>query len=153
MCLPCFVFVFVLFSINDMAPPSRKEAGFQRWSVTAVGLYLGWGPLQGDIIYSLIKYLLWDLCSVQSLSRIRLFATPWTAAHQASLSITNSQSPPKPTYYVGDAIQPSHPVSSPSPALNLSQHRSFQMSQLFASGGQSIGSFSFSCIIPMNIQD
>ena len=34
--------------------------------------------------------------SVQSLSHIRLFATPWTAAHQSSLSITKSQSPPKP---------------------------------------------------------
>ena len=34
--------------------------------------------------------------SVQLLSRVWLFATPWTAAHQASLSITNSQSPPKP---------------------------------------------------------
>ena len=34
--------------------------------------------------------------SVQSLSHIRLFATPWTAAHQAFLSITNSWSPPKP---------------------------------------------------------
>ena len=34
--------------------------------------------------------------SVQSLSHVQLFATPWTAAHQASLSITNSQSPPKP---------------------------------------------------------
>ena len=34
--------------------------------------------------------------SVQLLSRVRLFATPWTAARQASLSITNSQSPPKP---------------------------------------------------------
>ena len=34
--------------------------------------------------------------SVQSLSRVRLFASPWTATHQASLSITNSQSPPKP---------------------------------------------------------
>ena len=33
--------------------------------------------------------------SVQLLSRVWLFATPWTAAHQASLSITNSQSPPK----------------------------------------------------------
>ena len=32
--------------------------------------------------------------SVQSLSRVRLFATPWTAARQAFLSITNSQSPP-----------------------------------------------------------
>ena len=34
--------------------------------------------------------------SVQSLSRVRLFATPWTAARQVSLSITNFQSPPKP---------------------------------------------------------
>ena len=34
--------------------------------------------------------------SVQSLSCVWLFVTPWTAAHQASLSITNSQSPPKP---------------------------------------------------------
>ena len=36
------------------------------------------------------------LSSVQSLSCVRLFAIPWTAAHQASLSITNSRSPPKP---------------------------------------------------------
>ena len=34
--------------------------------------------------------------SVQSLSCVQLFVTPWTAARQASLSITNSQSPPKP---------------------------------------------------------
>ena len=34
--------------------------------------------------------------SVQSLSCVLLFATPWTAARQASLSITNSRSPPKP---------------------------------------------------------
>ena len=36
------------------------------------------------------------ISSVSSLSRVRLFATPWTAACQASLSITNSRSPPKP---------------------------------------------------------
>ena len=35
-------------------------------------------------------------CSVQSLTRVRLFASPWTATLQASLSITNSWSPPKP---------------------------------------------------------
>ena len=34
--------------------------------------------------------------SVQLLSHVQLFASPWTAAHQASLSITNSRSPPKP---------------------------------------------------------
>ena len=37
----------------------------------------------------------WVIRSDQSLSRVRLFATPCTAARQASLSITNSQSPPK----------------------------------------------------------
>ena len=41
---------------------------------------------------------------------------------------------------VGDAIQPSHPLSSPSPpAPNPSQHQSFPMTQLFAWGGQSTG--------------
>ena len=40
--------------------------------------------------------LTWSHTSVQSLSHVRLFATPWTAARQASLSITSSQSPPKP---------------------------------------------------------
>ena len=39
-----------------------------------------------------LRSLLTDLSSVQSLSRVRLFATPWTAARQASLSITNSRS-------------------------------------------------------------
>ena len=44
-------------------------------------------------------------------------------------------------HFVDDAIQPSHPLlSSPPPALNLSQHQgSFQMSQLSTSGAQSIG--------------
>ena len=43
-------------------------------------------------------------------------------------------------HWVSDAIQPSHPLSSPSLlALNLSQHQGLFMSQLFTSGGQSIG--------------
>ena len=40
--------------------------------------------------------LLVQSSSVQSLSRVQLFVAPWTAARQASLSITNSRSPPKP---------------------------------------------------------
>ena len=43
----------------------------------------------------LISWCLWLFSSVQSLSRVRLFATPWTAARQASLSIANSWSLPK----------------------------------------------------------
>ena len=44
--------------------------------------------------------------SVQSLSRVRLFVTPWTAARQASLSITNSRSPPKPMSI--ESVKPSN---------------------------------------------
>ena len=61
--------------------------------------------------------------SVQSLIHIQLFATPWTAALQASLSITNSQGLLKlmSTESV-IAIQPSHPLLPPSPpAFSLSQ--------------------------------
>ena len=62
--------------------------------------------------------------SVQSLSRICLFATPWTTARQASLSITNSLFTQNHVHQVGDAIQPSHPLLSSSPPdLNLSQHQ------------------------------
>ena len=49
----------------------------------------------GKLLYKLCWCLLYNSAnqpSVQSVSRVRLFATPWTAAHQASLSITNSQS-------------------------------------------------------------
>ena len=62
--------------------------------------------------------------SVQSLSRVRLFATPWSAARQASLSITNSWSSPK--LISIESVMPSNHLilSSPSsPALNLSQHQ------------------------------
>ena len=53
-----------------------------------------------------------------------LFATPWTAARQASLSITNCRLARTQVDRVGDAIQPSHPLLSPSPpAFNLSQHQ------------------------------
>ena len=59
--------------------------------------------------------------SVQSLSHNWLFVTPWTAAGQASLSITNSQNYSNLCPLVSDAIQPSHPLSSPSPpTINLS---------------------------------
>ena len=52
---------------------------------------------------------------------------------------------------VSDAIQPSHPRSSPSPpAPNHSQH---PVSQLFASGGQSIGVSALASVLPMNTQD
>ena len=54
-------------------------------------------------------------------------------------------------HWVGDAVQPSHPLSTSPPAFDLSQQRSFLMNQFFASGGQSIGASA--SVLPMNIQD
>ena len=58
-------------------------------------------------------------------------------------------------HWVGDAIQPSHPLSSPSPpALNLFKYQGlFQISQLVTSGSQSIGASASASVRPMNIQD
>ena len=55
--------------------------------------------------------------SVQSLSLVQLFVTPWTAAQQASLSITNSQSPPKPMSI--ESVMPSNHLILCHPLLLL----------------------------------
>ena len=62
--------------------------------------------------------------SVQLLSHIQLFVTPWTAAHQASLSITNSQSFLK-LISIALVMPSNHLIlSSPSPpTFSLSQHQ------------------------------
>ena len=89
-----------------------------------------------------------------ALSRVQLFETPWTAARQASLSITNSQSLLKLMFVVW-----CHPIISFSvvPFSSLLQSfpasGSFQMSQFFTSDGQSIGVSASASVLPMNIQD
>ena len=94
-------------------------------------------------------------CSVLSLSHVRLFVTPWTAERQASLSITNSWGLPK-LMSIG-SVMPSNHLILCLPLLLLPSifptSRSFQMSQLFTSGGQNIGVFSFNNQFPMNSQD
>ena len=69
-------------------------------------------------------FLLYQFGSVQSLSCVQLFATPWTAAHQASLSITNSRSL---LMSIKPVMPSNHPILlCPSPsAFNLSQHQGF----------------------------
>ena len=67
------------------------------------------------------------ISSAQLLSPVWLFATPWTAAHQASLVhhqlLEFIQTH---VHWVSDSIQPSHPLSSPyPPAFSLSQHQIF----------------------------
>ena len=89
------------------------------------------------------------------LSCVRLFATPWIAACQASLSITNSQSSPRLTSI--ESVMPSSHLILCHPLLLLPQSlpasESFSMSQLFAWGGQSIGASALASVLPMNIQD
>ena len=108
----------------------------------------------------MVKGALWTLAllqhsSVQSLSRVWLFVTPWTAAHQASC--------PSPTPGAWSNSCPSswwcHPTISSS-VVPFSSHLqsfkasgSFQMSQFFTSGGQSIGVSASASVLPVNIQD
>ena len=85
--------------------------------------------------------------SVQLLSRVWLFATPWTAARQASLShqqlLDSTQTH---VQWVGVIPFSSCPQSLPAT-------ESFPMSQLFAWGVQSIGVSALVSVLPMNTQD
>ena len=93
--------------------------------------------------------------SVQLLSHVRHFATPRTAVHQSSLSITIYLPELALThvYWINNAIQSSHSLSSPSPsALNLFQHQCLFQSQLFTLGGQSTGASASASVLPMNTQ-
>ena len=91
--------------------------------------------------------------SVPSLSHVRFFATPWTAACQASLSFTISQSLLK----LMSIESVSHPTISSSVVPLSCLHAFpasgyFLMSWFFASGGQSIGGSALASVLPMNIQ-
>ena len=92
--------------------------------------------------------------SVQ-LSHVRLFATPWTAACQASLSITNSWSLFKLMSIM--LVMPSAITSSDVPFSSYLQSfpasGSIPVSRFSTSGGQSIGVSVSASVFPMNIQD
>ena len=75
-------------------------------------------------------------------------STPGLPVHDQLLELTQTH-----VHWVGDDIQPSHPLSSPSsPAFNLSQHQSLQ---LFTSDGQSIraSASASASVLPVNFQD
>ena len=95
------------------------------------------------------------LPSVQSLSRVRLFATPWITARQASLSITNSQSSPKLMYIV--SVMPSSHLILCRPLLLLPpippSIRVFSNESSLHMRWPKYWSFSFSIVLPMNTQD
>ena len=128
---------------------------------------------------SLFIYLLHSSSSVQFSSQLYLtlynpmdHSMPGLLVHRQLPEYTKTH-----VHWVGDAIQPAHPLSSPSPpAFNLSQYQGpffylfiylfiyflfvvnfvihwNEMSQLFASGGWSIGVSASTSVLPMNIQD
>ena len=93
--------------------------------------------------------------SVQSLSHVQLFVTPWTAARQASLSITNPWSLLR--LMSIETVMPSNHLISTVPFSSHLQSflasGSFPMSQFFTTGCQRIGVSASASVLPVNIQD
>ncbi|CAN0560594.1 unnamed protein product [Rangifer tarandus platyrhynchus] len=98
----------------------------------------------------------YTLNSVQSLSCVQpFFVTPWTLAHQASLSFTISRSLLK--LMSIESVMPSNRLVLLSPFSSCLQSFPtsgfFPVSQVFASSGQCIGASASASVLPMNIQD
>ena len=135
----------------------KNLAGYSLWghkdSDTTECIYLSIYITEYILFPILFHYRLFS--SVHLLSRVRLFVTPCTAAHQASLFIINSWSLLKlksiESVMPYNHLIPCHPLVLPLQPFPASG--SFQMSQLFTSGGQSIGVSASTSVLPMNIQN
>ena len=101
------------------------------------------------------SYILYQFSSVQLLSHVLLFATPWTAAHQASLSITNSRSLPKPMFI--KSMMPSNHLILCHPLLLLPSI--FPSIRVFSNESAphirwpKYWSFASTSVLPINTQD
>jgi len=121
----------------------RRELGYQSMAITQVWqkvLKVEYGKIERHVKISNTHYTIWLVTSVQSLSCVRLFSTPWIAARQDSLSITNSRSSLRLTSI--ESVMPSSHLILCRPLLLLPPipaSESFPMSQLFAWGGQRTG--------------
>ena len=116
---------------------------------------VNWQYQHSKCIFSLRNSTPQFCCCNLSLSDVQIFVTPWTAAYQASLSFTISQSllnscPLSWWYY----LTISSSVTTPFPFClqSFPASGSFPMSRLLASGGQSIGASASATILAMNIQ-
>ena len=96
----------------------------------------------GDVQFSSVAQLCPTFCDPMDCS------TPGLPLHHQLLKLAQTH-----VHWVGDAIQPSCPLPSPSPTFNLCQHQSLPMSQFFASGSQSIRVSASVSVLAMNIQD
>ena len=122
--LSCFICVRLFAALTDCYPPGASAHGILKARI------LEWVAISFSDVLKAVSLKEEISQSVQSLSRVRFFATPRTAAHQASLSITNSWNPPKPMSIV--LVMPSTISSSVVPFSSCPQSfpasGSFQMS-------------------------
>ena len=90
------------------------QARILKWVAIPFSGETSWPKEQTHILYSV------------QFSCVQLFATPWTTACQPGFPVHHQllRLAQTPVHWISDAIQPSHPLSSPSPpALNLAQHQ------------------------------
>ena len=120
-------------------------AGTKLVRAGSLGKWAGSGPCGNSQAY----------CWVESLTCVRLFVTPWTAAHQASLSITNAWSLLK--LMSIESVMPSNHLTLCHPLLLLPSIfpsiRTFSNESVLRISGQSIGISASASILPMNFQD
>ena len=118
---------------------STNNKGWRRYGEKRILL-----QVSGNVQFSSVAQLCPTLCDLMNCS------TPGLLVHHQLPESTQTH-----VHRVSDAIQPSHPLSSPSPpAPNPSQQLGlFKLSQLFSSGGQSIGISASTSVLPMNTQD
>ena len=136
--------------------PHGNMASFQITWVDKVKLALKWLRISSNPkTWQRQMQLFSEESSVQLLSRVQLFATPWTAACQASLSITNSRSLPK--YMSIASVMPSNHVLLCHPLVLLPSIfpsiRVFSNESVLCISGQSMGVSASASVLPMNSQD
>ena len=125
-CIPMFIAAQLTIVRTWKQPrcPSADERMRKLWYIYTMEFY---SAIKKNAFESILMrwmklepIILFRISSVQSLSRVRLFATPGLPVHHQLPEFTQTH-----VHRVGDAIQPSHPGSSPSPsAPNPFQHQS-----------------------------
>ena len=142
--------MFTKFSLHPQFwPEGSSLSSFCFWYQTHISCEVRLG------FFCLCALHAFQFSSVQSLSRVRLcdpmdHSTPGLPVHHQLSEFTQTH-----VHWVGDAIQSSHPLLSPSPpAFNLSQHQAlFQWVSSSHQVAKSIGVSASASVLPMNIQD
>ena len=117
--------------------------------ISSLFFYVSTGNSIQQYLFAVVLYLF----VVKSLSHVQLFTTPWTAARQATMSITISQNLFRLRSI--ESVVPSNYLILCCPLLlllSISSIRVFPLSQLLASGGQSTGTSASASVLPVNIQ-